>query len=151
VDELARARRDGRPLACLMLDVDHFKPVNDCWGHPAGDKVLAQIAHVIREQCRESDIPIRYGGEEFAVLLPGADVAEAAVVAERIREAVRRASSCCRGGGTPADVSAGISCAATGRGALDLKSRGDRLVAEADVQLYRAKAEGRNRVCGPAE
>jgi diguanylate cyclase (GGDEF)-like protein len=57
-----------------MLDVDHFKPVNDRWGHPAGDKVLAQIAHVIREQCRDSDIPIRYGGEEFAVLLPGAGV-----------------------------------------------------------------------------
>jgi two-component system, cell cycle response regulator len=151
VDELARARREQRPLACLMLDVDHFKPVNDCWGHPAGDKVLAQIAHVIREQCRESDIPIRYGGEEFAVLLPGADVAEAAAVAGRICAAVRE-SEFVLPGGRPVrlTLSAGISALRPERGALDLKSRGDRLVAEADVQLYRAKAEGRDRVCGPA-
>jgi two-component system, cell cycle response regulator len=152
VDELARARREDRPLACLMLDVDYFKPVNDRWGHPAGDKVLAQIAHVIREQCRESDIPTRYGGEEFAVLLPGADVPEAATVAGRICAAVRESEFVLPGGRSiRLTLSAGISALRPDRGTSDLKARGERLVAEADVQLYRAKAEGRDRVCGSEE
>lgn len=149
VDELARARRDARPLSCMMLDVDHFKPVNDQWGHPSGDKVLAQIAHVIREECRESDIPIRYGGEEFAVLLPGAGIDEAAAVAERIRAAVERSEFVLPGGRLlQLTVSAGVSCAQPSGVDEELKPRGDRLIAEADVQLYRAKSEGRNRVCG---
>jgi two-component system, cell cycle response regulator len=151
VDELARARRDARPLACMMLDVDHFKPVNDRWGHPAGDKVLAQIAHVIREGCRDSDIPIRYGGEEFAVLLPGADIENALRVAERIRRAVEASEFVLPGGHAVAlTLSAGVSCAAPATADQELKPRGDRLVAEADVQLYRAKSRGRNCVCGAA-
>jgi two-component system, cell cycle response regulator len=151
VDELARARRDRRPLACVMLDVDHFKPVNDRWGHPAGDKVLAQIAHVIREACRDSDIPIRYGGEEFAVLLPGADVESALLVAERIRRAVEACEFVLPGGNAVAlTISAGVSCMLPANAEQELKPRGDRLIAEADVQLYRAKSRGRNCVCGAA-
>lgn len=149
-DELARARRERRPLACAMLDVDHFKPINDQWGHPAGDKVLAQIAHVIREECRESDIPVRYGGEEFAVLLPGAGLDEAAQVAERIRAAVEKSEFVLPGGhALRLTISAGVSCAQAGQADEELKPRGDRLIAEADVQLYRAKSAGRNRVCRP--
>lgn len=149
IDELARARRDGRPLACVMLDVDYFKPVNDRWGHPAGDKVLAQIAHVIREACRESDIAVRYGGEEFAVLLPGADSREAAQVAERIRREIEVNEVILPGGhSVRLTISAGFSAAAPAHANDELKPRGDRLIAEADVQLYRAKSEGRNRVCG---
>lgn len=149
VDELARANREQRPLACLMLDVDHFKPVNDRWGHQAGDQVLAQIAQVIREQCRECDIPIRYGGEEFAVLLPGATAPEAGAVADRIRTAVAASEFVLPGGAAlQLTVSAGVSCAAPSRANEEFKSRGDRLIAEADVQLYRAKSEGRNRTCG---
>jgi two-component system, cell cycle response regulator len=147
VDELARARREGRPLACLMLDVDHFKPVNDRWGHQAGDRVLAQIAHVIREQCRECDIPIRYGGEEFAVLLPGASGTEAAVVGARILAAVEASEFVLPGGAAlRLTISAGASRALPSA-EDELKLRGDRLIAEADVQLYRAKSAGRNRVC----
>jgi two-component system, cell cycle response regulator len=149
-DELARARREQRPLACVMLDVDMFKPVNDQWGHPAGDKVLAQIAHVIREQCRDSDIPVRYGGEEFAVLLPGAGLDEAMQVAERIRAAVAASEFVLPGGhALRLTISAGVSYARAGRAEEELKPRGDRLIAEADVHLYRAKSAGRNRVCGP--
>lgn len=151
-DELARARRERRPLACVMLDVDLFKPINDQWGHPAGDKVLAQIAHVIREECRESDIPVRYGGEEFAVLLPGAGVEEARQVAERIRAAVEASEFVLPGGhALRLTISAGVSCAAAGQAEEELKPRGDRLIAEADVQLYRAKSAGRNRICGPQD
>lgn len=147
-DELARARRDGRPLACAMLDVDRFKPINDRWGHPAGDKVLAQIAHVIREECRDSDIPVRYGGEEFAVLLPGASLEEAVQVAERIRAAVAAGEFVLPGGhALRLTLSAGVSCAPAGQVEGELKTRGDQLIAEADVQLYRAKSAGRNRVC----
>jgi two-component system, cell cycle response regulator len=151
VDELARSRREKRPLSCVMLDVDHFKPVNDRWGHPAGDKVLAQIAHVIREECRDCDIPVRYGGEEFAVLLPGADTSQATAIAGRIRAAVERGEFVLPGGHClTLTVSAGVSCAQPGKSDEELKPRGDRLIAEADVQLYRAKSEGRNRVCGEA-
>ncbi|MFU8896535.1 MAG: DUF484 family protein [Gammaproteobacteria bacterium] len=149
VDELARAHREQRPLACLMLDVDHFKSVNDQWGHQAGDEVLAQIAQVIREQCRECDIPLRYGGEEFAVLLPGATAPEAGAVADRIRVAVAASEFVLPGGAAlQLTVSAGVSCAAPLQTSEEFKPRGDRLIAEADVQLYRAKSEGRNRTCG---
>jgi two-component system, cell cycle response regulator len=151
IDELARARREQRPLACVMLDVDHFKPVNDQWGHPAGDKVLAQIAHLIREQCRESDVPVRYGGEEFAVLLPGASAQEAVRVAERIRLAVAAGGFVLPGGhAIRLTISAGVSSAPPGQAETELKPLGDRLIAEADVQLYRAKSAGRNRVCDAA-
>lgn len=150
-DELARARRDGRPLSCVMLDVDHFKPVNDRWGHPAGDRVLMQTAHLIREGCRESDIAVRYGGEEFALLLPGAAPDEARAVAGRILREVERGEFVLPGGqALKLTLSAGVSSVEAARIGNELKSLGDRLIAEADVELYRAKSMGRNRVCGPA-
>lgn len=148
-DELARAQRSGRSLACIIFDVDHFKPINDRWGHPAGDEVLAQVAHLIREECRASDIAIRYGGEEFTVLLPGTEMAEALQVADRTRRAVAAGEFALPAGETiRLTISAGVSCASPGRSGNDLKSLGDCLIAEADVQLYRAKSEGRDRVCG---
>jgi diguanylate cyclase (GGDEF)-like protein len=147
-DELARARRDERPLACVLVDVDHFKGVNDRWGHPVGDRVLRAVSHVVSEACRDSDVAVRFGGEEFAVLLPGAAAAEAAGVAERIRLAVEsNPVEVGEGERTQLTVSAGVSGVAPGElKDADLKSLGERLIAEADLQLYRAKSEGRNRV-----
>jgi two-component system, cell cycle response regulator len=151
-DELARAQRSGQPLACIIFDVDHFKPVNDRWGHPAGDRVLAQVAHLIREECRLSDIAIRYGGEEFTVLLPGTGMADAVQVADRTRRAVGAGEFVLPGGhSVPLTISAGVSCTRPQPDDPDLKNLGDRLIAAADVHLYRAKSEGRNRVCGAAE
>jgi diguanylate cyclase (GGDEF)-like protein len=146
-DELARARRDRRPLACVLVDVDYFKRVNDRWGHPAGDRVLECVAQLIREECRDSDVAVRFGGEEFALLLPGADQEEAAGVAERLRQAVAEAPvPLPNGSELHLTISAGVAAILPGRSAGDLKSLGDGLIAEADVQLYRAKSEGRNRV-----
>jgi diguanylate cyclase (GGDEF)-like protein len=88
VEELARARRDASCLVCLMLDIDHFKDVNDTYGHAAGDAVLRELAQRIESQVRVSDIAARYGGEEFVVLLPGTEVESGALLAERIRKAV---------------------------------------------------------------
>lgn len=147
-DELARARRDGRPLACVLLDVDHFKAVNDRWGHAAGDEVLRIVGGTVEDCCRDSDVAVRFGGEEFAVLLPGATCADAAAVAERIRRAVESSPvEFARGQRVALTVSAGAAGVLPADIAgSDLKSLGEKLIAEADVQLYRAKSDGRNRV-----
>jgi two-component system cell cycle response regulator len=146
-EELARARRDQTHLECLMLDIDHFKRVNDTWGHAAGDAVLQELAQRIDAEVRASDVAARYGGEEFMVLLPDTDNASGVLLAERIRQAV---------GATPFDlpngeavtitVSIGISCICPEPRADDLKTLGDSLVARADVALYRAKSGGRDQV-----
>src|SRR5690606_24722266 len=73
MEELARCRRDGTPLTCLMIDVDHFKPINDRYGHLAGDEALRQLAQCIDGEIRDSDVSARYGGEEFVILLPRTD------------------------------------------------------------------------------
>ncbi|MDZ7642804.1 MAG: sensor domain-containing diguanylate cyclase [Woeseiaceae bacterium] len=146
-EELARAAREHTTLVCLMLDIDHFKRINDTWGHAAGDEVLREIAHRIESQVRASDVAARYGGEEFVVLLPATDSAAAATLAERIRKAI------CE---TPIAVtdeaaetmtaSIGIASCAEPQPDEDLKTVGDSLLARADVALYRAKSEGRDRV-----
>jgi diguanylate cyclase (GGDEF)-like protein len=146
-EEVARAARDGTCLVALMLDVDHFKRVNDQWGHASGDIVLAELAHRIESQVRASDIAARYGGEEFVVLLPATNALAGQRLAERIRSAVSA---------TPIDIghddsvtitaSIGIAVLAPDRAARDFKTLGDSLLARADVALYRAKAAGRNCV-----
>lgn len=146
-EELGRARRDQTSIICLMLDVDHFKRVNDNWGHAAGDAVLVELAQRIESQVRASDVAARYGGEEFVILLPNTQVQSAELLAERIRNAI---------GATPFDlpngetvtvtVSIGISEVHLGADDSDLKTIGDSLVARADVALYAAKSAGRNRV-----
>jgi diguanylate cyclase (GGDEF)-like protein len=145
-EELARARRDGSSLVCLMLDVDHFKRVNDSWGHAAGDAVLREIAQRIESRVRASDVAARYGGEEFIVLMPSTDIGAALLLSERVREAVS---------GTPIELpngdtvtitaSIGISQVSPAPEADDLKTVGDSLIARADVALYAAKAAGRDR------
>ena len=139
--EIARAQRHARPLVMCIIDVDLFKPVNDQYGHIAGDGVLRQLAGVVRGFVRGEDIAARIGGEEFAVLLPESDVESARQFAERLREAV--AASVFTLGGEPHQITISI-----GLAGLD-PSRGDRsaLMQAADAALYRAKDEGRNRVC----
>jgi two-component system cell cycle response regulator len=147
VEELARARRDGSGLVCLMLDVDHFKSVNDTWGHAAGDMVLRELAQRIESQVRASDVAARYGGEEFVVLLPDTEVASARLLAERIRKAISATPFDLPSGETvTVTASIGISEVTPEHGETDLKTVGDSLVARADVALYAAKSAGRDRV-----
>ncbi|HEX5787083.1 MAG TPA: DUF484 family protein [Woeseiaceae bacterium] len=146
-EELARAARDQSKLVCLMLDIDHFKRVNDTWGHAAGDAVLREFAQRIETQVRASDVAARYGGEEFVVLLPGTGTADGVRLAERIRNAVAAESfELPDGGNIPVTVSIGISAASPAPQAKDLKTLGESLLARADVALYSAKSEGRDRV-----
>jgi diguanylate cyclase (GGDEF)-like protein len=140
-DEVARYKRYGQKLSLLMIDIDDFKSVNDTHGHPAGDEALRQVVRVLRESVREVDVVCRYGGEEFAVILPNADSKAAQVVAERIRAAAetrrfRVAAEVALG----VTVSVGVSCC---------PADGDevrKLVDAADNALYRAKRSGKNRV-----
>ena len=140
--ELARARRYGQPLACLMLDLDHFKRVNDTYGHPLGDEVLRRLATTLTDQLREVDIVARYGGEEFVMILPNTDRDGARHLAERIRQAVRVNTVLHEGVPIATSVSIGV---ATHHdpGVADERD----LVKRADAALYRAKRSGRDQVC----
>lgn len=143
--ELARGEREGAPASVLMLDVDHFKSINDRFGHAAGDAVLRGFAQATRDCLRRADILARYGGEEFCVLLPGTALEEALAVAERIRRAVADAPVEHGGQRVAYSISAGLADTPTcGR---DL----DRLLTFADRALYAAKDAGRDRVCTPRE
>ena len=134
--EFARSRREGHSSAVLMLDLDHFKRINDSHGHPVGDEVLRGVAEVLREALRSHDIPGRYGGEEFGVLLPGSDVAAAEQIAERIRKRIEWASFA-----GELRVTASVGCAALEAGDAHPAA----WVARADRALYAAKAAGRHR------
>jgi two-component system cell cycle response regulator len=146
-EELSRAQRVHQSIACLMIDVDHFKRINDRYGHLAGDTVLQEVAHRIDTEMRTSDTGARFGGDEFAIVLPQGGVVDAEKVAERVLSAVR---------GQPIVISPeaseiitlsiGVAAAAPPQGARDYKALADRLIAEADAALYRAKSAGRNRV-----
>lgn len=147
VEELARARRDQVGIVCLMLDIDHFKRVNDTWGHAAGDAVLRELALRIESQVRASDVAARFGGEEFVVLLPNTEAASATLLAERIRTAISKTPFDLPGGvAATVTVSIGISEAHPVPDDRDLKTLGDSLIARADVALYAAKSAGRDRV-----
>lgn len=142
--EWGRARREGRPLALILIDVDAFKPYNDNYGHPAGDACLQQIAETLRALAgRRSDLAARFGGEEFAVLLPGANAQEAAELAECMREAIVELQIAHEFSAT-ADVVTGSFGVCAMLPAQHDQSSG--LLAQADAALYRAKQAGRNRV-----
>ncbi|MGW2151460.1 diguanylate cyclase [Nonomuraea bangladeshensis] len=139
--EIVRARRTGASLALLIIDIDHFKRVNDAHGHLAGDQVLVGVASTLRGQLREYDVVGRFGGEEFVVLLPGADSHEARRVAERLRTRIRHLA-------VPADDTLIRVTVSTGVALMNV--HGDDLIellAAADLALYRAKELGRDRVC----
>lgn len=144
-DALLEHERRGQGFSLLMLDLDHFKSVNDRFGHPAGDEALRQIARTLRKSVRTLDSAYRYGGDEFAVLLPDTDSAAARAVAERIRRDIESLKIAVGGGrDTGVTVSIGVaSCPADGASYQDL-------VASADAALYGAKRAGRNVVANPA-
>ncbi|MCW2623145.1 MAG: diguanylate cyclase [Frankiales bacterium] len=132
--EVARATRSAEHLSLVMLDIDHFKRLNDEQGHQAGDEVLRNVAFALTCECRDFDTPARYGGEEFAVVLPGCSPEEALVIGERLRRAVGLAPSA-----VPITASAGV--ATFPSHAMDA----DSLVRAADEALYESKRAGRNR------
>jgi diguanylate cyclase (GGDEF)-like protein len=132
---LALAEREGTPTALAMFDIDHFKQVNDDWGHDVGDRVLARTGRMIEREARETDVVARFGGEEFVVLLTGSDLGAARSFAERVRAGLASASA----PGLPlVRVSVGVDA---GRAAEDVRV----LQRNADDALYRAKRSGRNR------
>ncbi|MGI4789011.1 MAG: diguanylate cyclase [Janthinobacterium lividum] len=140
-EEFRRARRYGEPLSLILLDVDHFKLYNDAFGHLAGNAALVELAQVLRESIRETDLAFRFGGEEFALLLPHTDLEEGLWLAERVREAMEAVSWERRA----VTVSLGI-CKVT----PEMKDP-DVLIACADTALYQAKAGGRNRAVAAAD
>lgn len=144
--ELERAAATGSPLALLMVDIDHFKVVNDRWGHLAGDECLRQVAIALRNSaCRAGDLVARYGGEEFGVVLAGTAAAPALDLAERARRAVEALAVHWRGEPVPLTISIGV---AVREGAAAAAVDPSEFVRQADTALYAAKRAGRNRVCG---
>lgn len=136
----ARARTRGLPIALLFIDLDHFKEINDTFGHPAGDACLAAIIPPIQAELRQSDVIGRYGGEEFVVILSSADAAAAQPIAQRIRERV--AAVAVEGFGGPIRLTCSIGVATSDT----LGVWGEHLIAHADAAVYAAKRAGRNRV-----
>jgi diguanylate cyclase (GGDEF)-like protein len=140
-EEIERARRYELDLALLLADIDDFKQLNDQLGHLAGDYLLRQIAEVFKRSVRVFDVCTRFGGEEFAILMPGSNAGNALIVAERIRSRVESASR--EDGPLPAHLRITISL---GLAVLSADTSSQELIARADRALYRAKAEGKNRV-----
>ena len=136
----AHAARHARPLSLLMLDADHFKSVNDTYGHAAGDAVLTRLAEVCRESLRASDVVGRYGGEEFVILLSETDSSKAQKTAERLRRQLERTQVDTDKGTVTFTVSIGV--ATKTNSSLSV----EQLLEQADAALLRAKREGRNRV-----
>jgi diguanylate cyclase (GGDEF)-like protein len=138
--ELSEKHRHNTPMALVMCDLDHFKKLNDTFGHPAGDAVLETFASLISQEIRANDIACRYGGEEFALILPRTEVAEAVGVCERIRKALSA-----RTFRKYPDIQATVSLGVAGEPLDDSGEPGAWLEA-ADHALYSAKEHGRNRV-----
>lgn len=133
--EAARSLRSKKPLSLLLVDLDHFKKINDTYGHQAGDKVLEKVALILQEQSRTSDTVCRYGGEEFAIILPETPRSHAHMVAERIRKKISALDV-----GFAVTTSIGINCAERPENMIPQS-----LIAGADEALYAAKRNGRNR------
>jgi diguanylate cyclase (GGDEF)-like protein len=142
IRELHRAQRSGKPIAVMMIDIDHFKRFNDKYGHDAGDFVLGAVARAIMKCIRPSDIACRYGGEELVVVLPEADLECARDRAEKLRLAIRDTNHTHLGQTLPAPSASFGVAVFPENGTLPVE-----LLKAADKALYRAKQEGRDRVC----
>lgn len=141
VGEMALARRNDYYIHTAMIDVDHFKHVNDTWGHPCGDMVLKEIARILKEEKRESDILARYGGEEFVMLFCGIGPEDAKKSAERLRAAIEKHRFSWKDTIIPITISVGL--ASKQGGSI---GKIDEMIAESDKLLYIAKEGGRNQV-----
>ena len=141
-EEIVRAQRFDRPLALIMADLDLLRDINNTYGHLAGDAVLQGIAEVFRTQLRHYDVPARFGGEEFSILLPETSVEEAMEIAERIRKEVAARAFDVETSSQPIRATVSIGVAAYPRDGQD----GNELIHQADLAVYRAKLQGRNRV-----
>jgi len=140
--EISRSRRYGRDLSLIMFDIDHFKQINDAYGHLAGDAVLKQLCQVVHGKIRREDLLCRYGGEEFSILLPEIDSFNARLTAEKIRRLVEKTAFTFEDTRIPVTISLGV--ATVQAEAIDPES----FIKRSDEQLYLAKNTGRNRVCG---
>ncbi|MDO6595204.1 diguanylate cyclase [Neptuniibacter sp. 1_MG-2023] len=136
--ELNRNQRSKQPMTLLMVDVDHFKRVNDTWGHQVGDQVLSDLGHLMIENSRNYDVVGRYGGEEFCLLLPGVDAVTGLQMAEKLRERVERQIIIPSSDGIHVTISIGVALYAEGQSA-------EEWINAADQALYKAKDSGRNR------
>jgi two-component system, cell cycle response regulator len=141
-EEFKRAERYREPLSCVMLDIDHFKRINDRFGHDAGDAVLREIAARIRKAVREIDVVTRYGGEEFLLVLPSTNFSGALAVADRVWRAIGCEPFLFSSTSERITVSAGVAVFPS----RDIKSK-DQLLKASDRALYQAKEEGRDRIC----
>ena len=133
-EEIERAKRIKYPLSIIMLDIDDFKCVNDCFGHRAGDSIIIKVAQILVDTCRLTDIVGRYGGEEFIVIMPGTPLKDAAFLAERIREAIESA-----------EFDKGIAITISGGIKVLQEDSAEELIRSADKRLYKAKSNGKNR------
>jgi diguanylate cyclase (GGDEF)-like protein len=139
-EEVKRCRRYPLPLSLLMIDIDHFKTINDTYGHTEGDHALRQVAEALRSQSREVDMVARLGGEEFGILLPNTGIAEAVKLADRLRSAVAGETSSVPDHSGMVTLSIGVAM-------LDEETQNiDHLLKNADTAMYQAKNRGRNRV-----
>ena len=140
--EIERTQRGGQPTSLIMLDIDFFKKVNDQWGHEVGNQALVHLSRLLQQIVRKLDIPCRYGGEEFAVILPNTNLAACLPVAERIRQGIEESSLDVAGKPLRMTVSLGIATYTDKQ-----ETTVEDLVKQADHYLYQAKESGRNRVC----
>jgi diguanylate cyclase (GGDEF)-like protein len=135
--EIKRNQRAGTALAVMMMDIDHFKQVNDSYGHHIGDTVLTAVAQTCRELCRESDLVCRFGGEEFLILLPSTTLDGAEIHAEKLRQAIEALTF-------SADEDSFSVTASFGLSQWQAETKIDRVISRADKALYQAKHDGRN-------
>jgi diguanylate cyclase (GGDEF)-like protein len=146
--EVERSRRDGQPLGVIMADVDRFKSINDTRGHPAGDRVLHDVAQNIKASLRTYDSVGRYGGEEFLIVLPRCPANSATEIAERVRHSIESQPIPIEAASLDVTMSLGVASSESGgEGEVTLlQNNGQKLIAAADEALYKAKQDGRNRV-----
>lgn len=140
--ELDRTRRTGQATSMILMDLDFFKRINDTWGHELGNRVLRQCAQLVTTTLRKIDIPCRYGGEEFAIILPGTNLPLAVSVANRLRKSIMSHPVDLGGEKVEYTASMGVDTYIMGDAVSD-----EDFIKRVDTQLYRAKSEGRNRVC----